>query len=93
MLIRRYKAEILALREEISFLKGEAGEGDVLTPADLATLKTQVASYVNDPDPRSMLNIGSMGLTKIKVCATLSISHCHHCDHCENLSINHVECL
>jgi len=66
MVIRRLKSEILALREEIAFLKGEAGEGDILTPSDLEVLKNQVKSYVDDPDPRALLNVGSITLTKMK---------------------------
>jgi kinesin family member 6/9 len=66
MVIRRLKQEILTLREEIAFLKGEAGEGDVLGPSELDTLKTQCREYCDDHDPRSMLNVGTMTLTKIK---------------------------
>jgi len=66
MVIRRLKAEILELREEIAFLKGEAGEGDLLTPQELEDLKNRVRAYSNDMDPHAILNIGTMTLTKIK---------------------------
>ena len=66
MVIRRLKQEILTLREEIAFLKGDAGEGDILTPGEIEKLKLQCRDYVVDPDPRGLLNIGSMTLTKIK---------------------------
>lgn len=66
MVIRRLKAEILELREEIAFLKGEAGEGDILTPQELEDLKNKVRAYSTDMDPHAILNIGTMTLTKIK---------------------------
>lgn len=66
MVIRRLKAEILELREEIAFLKGESGEGDVLTPQELEDLKNKIRSYSSDMDPHAILNIGAMTLTKIK---------------------------
>lgn len=58
IVIARLKAEILTLREEIAFLKNEAGEGDALTPAELETLKNNCIGYVNDADPARDLNIG-----------------------------------
>lgn len=66
MVIRRLKSEILELREEIAFLKGEAGEGDILTPQELEDLKNKIRAYSNDMDPHAILNIGAMTLTKIK---------------------------
>ena len=66
MVIRRLKAEILELREEIAFLKGEAGEGDILTPQELEDLKSKIGVYSSDMDPHAILNIGAMTLTKIK---------------------------
>lgn len=41
LVIRRLKSEILQLREEIAFLKGEAGEGDALTPQDIDDLQVR----------------------------------------------------
>ncbi len=66
-LIRRLKAELLNLREEIAFLKGENGdEEQVLTPSETEELKNSVRVYMNDPDQRAILNIGKLTLTKIK---------------------------
>jgi kinesin family protein 6/9 len=41
LIIKRLKAEILTLREEIAYLKGEAGEGDALTPQEIDDLQNQ----------------------------------------------------
>jgi kinesin family protein 6/9 len=57
-MIRRLKAEILTLREEIAFLKGESGEGDILSPAAAEELKVQCREYCLDMNPTSSLNIG-----------------------------------
>ena len=65
-IIRRLKTEVLSLREEIAFLKGEAGQGDVLSPAEAAQLGESVRTYVEDPDPCCLLNIGELTVTKIK---------------------------
>lgn len=66
MVIRRLKNEILQLREEIGFLKGEAGEGEALTPQDIDELQTKCQNYCDNPDPYVGLNIGKLSLTKIK---------------------------
>lgn len=58
LVIRRLKNEILTLREEIAFLKGEAGEGDALTPQAEQDLMDKCRAYVDDPDPLCLLNIG-----------------------------------
>lgn len=66
-LIRRLKAELLNLREEIAFLKGENGdEEQMLTPSETEELRNSVRVYMNDPDQRAILNIGKLTLTKIK---------------------------
>lgn len=66
-LIRRLKAELLNLREEISFLKGEnSDEEQILTPSETEELMNNVRIYMNDPDQRAILNIGKLTLTKIK---------------------------
>ncbi len=65
-IIRRLKAELSALREEIRFLKGEAGEGYDLSEEQREELKRKVMEYVDDRDIQAMLNIGSMTLTKIR---------------------------
>jgi kinesin family member 6/9 len=64
--IKRLKGELMGLREEIAYLKGEAGEGDALTPLALDELNQNCRSYVDDPDPQSVISIGPMTLTKIK---------------------------
>jgi kinesin family protein 6/9 len=66
MVIKRLKAELLALREEIAFLKGETGEGDALTPMEIEELHKQCREYCENQDPYASLNIGSLTLTKIK---------------------------
>ncbi|KAJ1421191.1 P-loop containing nucleoside triphosphate hydrolase protein [Ochromonadaceae sp. CCMP2298] len=66
VMIRRLKGELLNLREEISFLKGESGEGELLSPAQLEELKQLCRTYCFDHDPNSVLNVGALTLTKIK---------------------------
>lgn len=66
VVIRRLKNEMMTLREEISYLKNEAGEGDALTPVELDELKTSIREYLQDMDPESILNIGTMTLTKLR---------------------------
>ena len=72
-LIRRLKAELLNLREEISFLKGEnSDEEQILTPSETEELMNNVRFYMNDPDQRAILNIGSYSLTHL---LTHSLTH------------------
>lgn len=66
LVIKRLKNEVLTLREEIAFLKGEAGEGDVLTPKEAEDLREKIRNYCDDPDPLCILNIGELTITKIK---------------------------
>jgi len=66
MVIKRLKGELLALREEIGFLKGEAGEGDILSPLDLEELNQGCRAYCDDGNPQALLNVGKLTLTKIK---------------------------
>lgn len=66
VVIARLKADSLALREEIAFLKGEAGEGDALTPKEIEDLKASCRQYCDDQSPTSSLSIGKLTLTKIK---------------------------
>lgn len=66
IVIGKLKNENLNLREEINFLKGEAGEGDALTPKELEDLRGKCQAYVDDTDPQSTLNVGALTLTKIK---------------------------
>jgi kinesin family protein 6/9 len=60
VVISRLKATILSLREEIAFIKDEAGEGEVLNPTELEDLRSRCREYVNDPDPMQDLNIGTI---------------------------------
>ena len=64
--IQRLKTNVMSLREEVAFLKGEAGEGDSLTPLALEEVKTACRTYCDDLDPQSVLNLGKMTLTKIR---------------------------
>ena len=66
VVINKLKNENLNLREEIGFLKGEAGEGDALTPKEIEDLAVKCRAYIDDRDPQAILNIGSLTLTKIK---------------------------
>eukprot|EP00602_Paraphysomonas_sp_CaronLab_P007215 CAMPEP_0185034954 /NCGR_PEP_ID=MMETSP1103-20130426/25460_1 /TAXON_ID=36769 /ORGANISM="Paraphysomonas bandaiensis, Strain Caron Lab Isolate" /LENGTH=758 /DNA_ID=CAMNT_0027571817 /DNA_START=185 /DNA_END=2461 /DNA_ORIENTATION=+ len=66
LVIKRLKNEVLTLREEIAFLKGEAGEGDALTPQAAEELKEKIRQYCDDTDPLCILNIGELTITKIK---------------------------
>ncbi len=66
LVIKRQKNELLSLREEIAYLKGEAGEGDALTPLALEELKDGIKAFCSDPDPSSSLNIGTLTLTKLR---------------------------
>eukprot|EP01035_Chromulina_nebulosa_P018170 gene18170-23828_t len=66
IVIRKLKNEMLSMREEIGFLKGEAGEGQPLTPLEIEELKILCREYCDNLDPTSVLNIGKLTLTKIK---------------------------
>ena len=47
-------------------MKGEAGEGDALTPKELDDLSSRIKEYVDDRNQEALLNIGKLTLTKIK---------------------------
>jgi uncharacterized membrane protein YgcG len=66
LVIKRLKGELLNLREEVNYLKGETGEGDDLSPQELEDLRNLCRNYCYDRDPNSLLNIGALTLTKIK---------------------------
>jgi kinesin family protein 6/9 len=66
LVIKRLKGEILGLREEVAYLKGEAGEGEALSPIALEELTQGCRAYCNDPDPHAVLQVGALSLTKIK---------------------------
>lgn len=65
-MIRKLKGEVLNLREEISYLKGETGEGDALSLTAQEELRNQIMSYLQDYDPQAQPNIGKLTLNKIK---------------------------
>ncbi|GMI12711.1 hypothetical protein TrVE_jg1670 [Triparma verrucosa] len=66
LMITRLKAELATLREEIKYLKGEAGEGYDLTDDQRAELEKLCRVYVDERNPMATLNIGTMTLVKIK---------------------------
>ena len=66
LLIRRLKAELAQLREEVKFLKGEAGEGYDLSDEQRSELEKLCRVYVDDRNPTAALNIGTMTLVKIR---------------------------
>jgi kinesin family protein 6/9 len=66
LIIKRLKGELLTLREEVAYLKGEAGEGEELTPSVLDEIRNSCRQYCYDRDPNAILNVGSLTLTKIK---------------------------
>jgi len=66
VVIQRLKTNVMSLREEVAYLKGESGEGDALSPLALEDLKVACKAYCDDMDPQSVLNLGKMTLTKIR---------------------------
>mmetsp|Transcript_29599 Transcript_29599/g.38147 ORF Transcript_29599/g.38147 Transcript_29599/m.38147 type:complete len:740 (+) Transcript_29599:62-2281(+) len=66
LMIARLKGELGSLREEVSFLKGESGEGEVLNESEIAKLRSAIDTYVVDTDPYATLQMGKMTLTKLK---------------------------
>lgn len=63
--IIRLKEELVMLREQVKFLKGENGEEAELTTDQVDNLVCSVNAYVADPDPRSRLNMGKITLSKL----------------------------
>ena len=66
VVIQRLKTNVMSLREEVAYLKGEAGEGSVLTPLETEEVRKACKIYCDDLDPQSLLNLGKMTLTKIR---------------------------
>lgn len=64
--IRRLKNEVLSLREEMAYIKGESGEGDVLSLQEQEDVRGACRTYVDDRDPNAVLNMGTLTLNKIK---------------------------
>lgn len=57
LLISRLKGELGAMREEVAFLKGEAGEGAALSPEEVAKLHAAIQAYVASTDPYATLQV------------------------------------
>ena len=66
VVIQKLKTNVMSLREEVAYLKGEAGEGDALAPLALEELKNACRKYAEDMDPQALLTLGKMTLTKIR---------------------------
>jgi kinesin family member 6/9 len=65
LVIRRLKAEIKRLREEVRFLKSERGEDDMLQDGQIEELKQSVTAFIDSSD-EGELDMGSLTLTKIQ---------------------------
>ncbi|CAK4088615.1 unnamed protein product [Aphanomyces euteiches] len=68
IVIRRLKAQIVSLQEELSVLKGEAKEGDELKDYEKDKLRQKCIDYANDRDPEAHLNMGEITYIKMKLC-------------------------
>ena len=67
LMIRRLKNEVLTLREEIAFLKGENDDESVeLSQLMIEELKKKIRDYCDEKDMNKTLNIGKLTLTNIK---------------------------
>jgi len=66
VMIERLKGQVTNLKDEITYLKGEAGEGDTLSEAEIAELQQTITAYVDNKDPYATLQIGKLTLTKLK---------------------------
>jgi len=58
LVIKRLKAEIKDLKEEIRMLSGEEEERGPLTPDELGRMKDTIVAYCSDPSPEATLSIG-----------------------------------
>jgi kinesin family member 6/9 len=65
LVIQRLKAEILKLREEVKFLKGENGDDGNITEDQRFELNRAIHHYLKNKDPGSELNIGTITVTKL----------------------------
>ena len=66
LVIKRLKAEMKRLREEVKFLKGENGEEDGLTEQQNMELRDIISKYLFDNIDEKDLNIGKITLSKIQ---------------------------
>lgn len=65
LIIRRLRSEVARQREEIKFLKGENGEEESISKLQREELTLAVRAYIEDKDPGSCLQIGTISLIKI----------------------------
>ncbi|RHY50674.1 hypothetical protein DYB30_010694 [Aphanomyces astaci] len=68
ILIRQLKAQIAALQEELTVLKGDVKEGDDLKEYEKDKLRQKVVEYANNPDADAHLNMGEISYTKMRLC-------------------------
>lgn len=66
--IARLKAQVASLEAELSFVKGEAGEGDSLTEGERQELNNACQEYVASRDPNEGLRVAPLTLVRIKDC-------------------------
>ena len=80
VIIRRLRAEVGRLREEVKYLKGEnAEEGGECDSADgfgldreqMSDLERRIKEYVEDRNERSVLDVGTVTLTKMHCAYTI----------------------
>ena len=63
IVIRRLKAEIRNLREEVKFLKGENGEDEEVSNEQMSVMENSITEYIDGHC--QVLNIGAITLNKI----------------------------
>ncbi len=63
IVIRRLKAEIRNLREEVKFLKGENGEDEEVSTEQMSMMENSITEYIDGHI--QVLNIGAITLNKI----------------------------
>ena len=70
MVIRRLKAEVRALKDEIAFLKGEAGEDDEIDGEEMERLKSVVQGWIRSRSSEN-LQPGGFSFNRIHACFRL----------------------
>ncbi|EQC32016.1 hypothetical protein SDRG_10215 [Saprolegnia diclina VS20] len=68
IVIRRLKAQIVELQEEIVLLKGEPKEGDELKDYEMDKLRQKCLDYANNRDSDAHLAMGDITYIKMKAC-------------------------
>ena len=80
VIIRRLRSEVGRLREEVKYLKGENGEegeggdggdGSGLNEEQISDLERRVEEYVADRDDRSVLDVGTVTLSRMQFAHTI----------------------